>query len=80
MLLVSPVKKELCYEMTNNQKLFGIDKLNIVRSSCQLLPMLIILQEFHSTVSIKTNPRYYKLINAFHSTLAVLPLLILLLM
>ena len=65
MLLVSPVKKELCYEMTNNQKkLFGIDKLNIVRSTLPAITHVDYSARIQ-TVSIKTNPRYYKLINAF---------------
>ena len=65
MLLVAPVKKELCLEMTKEQQdLFGIEKLNIPRS---LLPAIthIDYSARVQTVSKKTNPRYYKLIKAF---------------
>ena len=65
MLLVSPVKKELCYEMANNQKkLFGIDKLNIIRSTLPAITHVDYSARIQ-TVSRKTNPRYYNLINAF---------------
>tara|TARA_Y100001968_G_C19413228_1_gene747521 strand:+ start:1 stop:1569 length:1569 start_codon:yes stop_codon:yes gene_type:complete len=65
MLLVAPVKKELCQEMTKEQKkLFGIEKLNIPRS---FLPAIthVDYSARVQTVSATTNPRYYQLISAF---------------
>ena len=69
MLLVSPVKKELCLEMTKEQKdLFGIEKLGIPRSSLPAITHIDYSARVQ-TVSKKTNPRYYNLINAFkHKT------------
>ena len=65
MLLVAPVKKELCKEMTEEQQqLFGIEKLNIPRSSLPAITHVDYSARVQ-TVSEKTNPRYYKLINAF---------------
>ncbi len=65
MLLVAPVKKELCKEMTKEQqKLFGIEKLNIPRSSLPAVTHVDYSARVQ-TVSERTNPRYYKLISAF---------------
>ena len=65
MLLVAQVKKELCKEMTENQqKLFGIEKLNIARSSLPAITHIDYSARVQ-TVSKRTNPRYYNLINAF---------------
>ena len=65
MLLVSPVKKELCTDMTEEQKqLFGIDKLNISRSTLPAITHIDYSARVQ-TVSKETNPRYYSLINAF---------------
>ena len=65
MLLVAPVKKELCKKMTAEQeKLFGIDKLNISRSSLPAITHVDYSARVQ-TVSRKTNPRYYNLINTF---------------
>ena len=65
MLLVSSVKKELCKNMTKEQeKLFGIEKLNIPRSSLPAITHVDYSARIQ-TVSKKTNPRYYNLINAF---------------
>ena len=65
MLLVSPVKKELCTEMTEEQKqLFGIDKLNIPRSTLPAITHVDYSARIQS-VSKETNPRYHNLINAF---------------
>ena len=65
MLFVAPVKKEICKKMTEEeQKLFGIEKLNIPRS---LLPAVthVDYSARVQTVNETTNPRYYQLINAF---------------
>ena len=65
MLFVSPLKKELCTDMTaEQQKLFGINKLNISRS---ILPAIthIDYSARVQTVSKETNTRYYNMINAF---------------
>ena len=65
MLFVAPVKKELCIKMTEEQdKLFGIDKLNISRSALPAITHVDYTARVQ-TVSSKTNPRYYKLIEAF---------------
>ena len=65
MLLVAPLKKEICRKMTDDEnKLFGIEKLNIPRS---LLPAIthVDYSARVQTVSSVSNPRYYNLINAF---------------
>ena len=65
MLLVAQIKKELRKEMTEEQNnLFGIEKLNIPKS---FLPAIthIDYSARVQTVSLKTNPRYHKLITAF---------------
>ncbi len=65
MLLVAPVKKELCNVMTEEEdKLFGIEKLNIPRSSLPAITHIDYSARVQ-TVSKSTNPRYYNLISAF---------------
>ena len=65
MLLVSSVKKDLCIEMTEKEKrLFGIEKLNIIRSSLPAITHVDYSARIQ-TVNKLTNPRYYKLISAF---------------
>lgn len=65
MLLVAPVKKQLCKQMTEEEnKLFGIEKLNIPRSSLPAITHVDYSARVQ-TVSRRTNPRYYDLISAF---------------
>ncbi len=65
MLLVSPVKKGLCKEMTKEQEeLFGIEKLNIPRSSLPAITHVDYSARVQ-TVNERTNPRYFNLISAF---------------
>ena len=65
MLLVAPIKKELCKKMTKEQQnLFGIEKLNVARSSLPAITHVDYSARVQ-TVSKKTNPRYFNLINAF---------------
>ena len=65
MLLVALVKKELCKDLTKEeQELFGIEKLNIPRSSLPAVTHVDYSARIQ-TVSEETNPRYYRLISAF---------------
>ena len=65
MLFVVDVKKELCKEMNDlEKKLFGTEKLNIVRSSLPAITHIDYSSRVQ-TVCAKTNPRYYGLIKAF---------------
>ena len=75
MLLVAPVRKELCLSMNDKEKkLFGIDKLNIPRSSIPAVTHVDYSARIQ-TVNKKVNPRYYNLINKFKE-LTGCPLLI----
>jgi len=65
MLLVAPVKNNLCIQMSKDEKkLFGIAKLNIPRSKIPAVTHVDYSSRIQS-VNSKTNPRYYQLINAF---------------
>ena len=65
MLLVSNLKKDLCFQMTDDEeKLFGIEKLNIPRSVIPAITHVDYSARIQ-TVSKQTNPRYYDLIKQF---------------
>ncbi len=65
MLLVANVKKEKCVDMSNSEKsLFGIDKLNITRSSVPSITHIDYTARIQ-TVHHDTNPRFYNLISKF---------------
>ncbi len=65
MLLVADVKKERQKTMNENeQKLFGIDKLNIVRSDIPAVTHIDYSARIQ-TVSKETNPFYYSIISEF---------------
>ena len=66
MLLVADVKKERQKKMTNDEeKLFGIDKLNILRSDIPAVTHIDYSARIQ-TVNKKTNPLYHKLISDFN--------------
>ena len=65
MLLVANVRKDKCYEMTaKEESFFGIDKLNVPRSS---VPAIIHVDYSVriQTVHADTNPRYHAVISRF---------------
>ncbi len=65
MLLVAPIKKELRREMTAEEEtLFGIEKLNIVRSSLPAVTHVDYSARVQ-TIHKETNPRFYDTIAAF---------------
>ena len=65
MLLVADIKKDLQIVMTTDQeKLFGIDKLNIKRSKIPAVTHVDYSARVQ-TVHQETNPRYYKLLKKF---------------
>ncbi len=65
MLLVAYVKDEIRRKMTQEEeKLFGIDKLNVVRSSIPAVTHLDYSARLQ-TVDRSTNPKYWRLIRAF---------------
>ena len=67
MLIVAPVKKGLCTPMTQEQdQLFGIDKLNVPRSSLPAVTHVDYSARVQ-TVHAETNPRFHGLLSAFHA-------------
>jgi carbamoyltransferase len=65
MLLVANVKANKCIEMNDSQKkLFGIDKLNVLRSTIPAVTHVDYSARIQ-TVHKETNPKYYALINRF---------------
>jgi carbamoyltransferase len=65
MLLVSDLNKKIQISMTEkDKKLFGIDKLNIQRSSIPAVTHVDYSARIQ-TVHKETNPRYNKLLNKF---------------
>ncbi|MDH5395985.1 MAG: carbamoyltransferase [Gammaproteobacteria bacterium] len=67
MLLVAPVKKDKCIEVNNtDEKLFGIEKLNISRSQIPAVTHVDYSARIQ-TIHNDTNPRFYGLIEAFEN-------------
>ena len=65
MLLVADINKNIQIPMNeNDQKLFGIDKLNIKRSSIPAVTHVDYSARIQ-TVHKETNPKYYKLLKKF---------------
>jgi carbamoyltransferase len=65
MLLVAPVKKEIRREMSDEeQRLFGIDKLNVSRSSIPAVTHIDYSARIQ-TVDKDDNPLYYRMIRKF---------------
>jgi carbamoyltransferase len=65
MLMVAPVRKEKCRQMSDEQlKLFGIDKLNVVRSDIPAVTHVDYSARIQ-TVHRETNPRFHALISSF---------------
>ncbi|MBI4432054.1 MAG: carbamoyltransferase [Candidatus Omnitrophica bacterium] len=66
MLLVAPVRSQLCRTMSDEEeKLFGIEKLNVVRSSIPAVTHVDYSARIQ-TVDDKTHPRYHRLLQEFH--------------
>ncbi|PID56859.1 hypothetical protein CSB45_09340 [candidate division KSB3 bacterium] len=66
MLLVAPVKDALCKEMTaEQQRLFGLDKLNVVRSTIPAVTHVDYSARVQ-TVHKDTNPLYHATISKFN--------------
>jgi carbamoyltransferase len=65
MLIVAPVKESIRIPMTEEQqKLFGIEKLHVPRSELPAITHVDYSARVQ-TVHAETNPRYYKLLQAF---------------
>ena len=66
MLLVAPVAQQHMRRMTpEEEQLFGIDKLNVVRSTIPAVTHVDYSARLQ-TVRRETNPTYYELISRFH--------------
>ena len=66
MLMVAPISENLRIPMTDDQqKLFGIEKLNVKRSELPAITHVDYSARIQ-TVHKETNPRYHKLIQAFN--------------
>jgi len=75
MLIVADVKKGIQNEMTiDEKKLFGIDKLNVKRSSIPAVTHVDYSARIQ-TVNENTNPIYYKLLSKFNEITKV-PILV----
>lgn len=65
MLLVAPIREELCIPMTEEQQqLFGIEKLHVPRSTLPAITHTDYSARIQ-TVHKETNPRYHALLSAF---------------
>lgn len=65
MLIVAPLKNELCKKMSDeDEKKFGIDKLNVVRSTLPAITHVDYSARIQ-TVSKEDHPTYYELIKEF---------------
>jgi carbamoyltransferase len=65
MLLVAPVKKELCRAMSDEeQKFFGLDRLHVIRSTIPAVTHVDYSARIQ-TVSRDDNPLYYQVIERF---------------
>jgi carbamoyltransferase len=65
MLLVTPVKKEILREMSvEERRLFGIDRLNIIRSSIPAVTHVDYSARVQ-TVDEESNPLFYRMIKKF---------------
>lgn len=66
MLLVAPVKKDLCRQMTDEeQNLFGLDKLHVKRSFVPAITHIDYSARIQ-TVDNETNPLYHQMISKFN--------------
>ncbi|MBI4707351.1 MAG: carbamoyltransferase [Candidatus Omnitrophica bacterium] len=66
MLLVAPVRKEIRRDMTDDeQKLFGLDKLHVKRSTIPAITHVDYSARVQ-TVDEETNPLYHKMISKFY--------------
>ena len=66
MLLVAPIKQEIRSKIDDNQdKLFGLDKLNLIRSTIPAVTHVDYSARVQ-TVDETTNPLYYKMIKKFN--------------
>ena len=70
MLLVAPVKKEKCRQMTSDEdKLWGIEKLNVQRSEIPAVTHVDYSARIQ-TVHKETHPMYYRAIESFNKKTA----------